>query len=186
MGGGSSTGASYATAAPAPAEAAPLPNASSSASSGSVLGKGAERRVEAVASTRATSSASGAAESHSWHGTQDGRIREKLMQAIRFRKKYLHQAAVVPPVDPAADTTRATLAAGKVMVMVDGVAEIPGVEGAATSSCCDRFACERFWSFIISKMSSQDQLGNRLRHAVWVPKLEPVRYGSAVPSKHTP
>ncbi|CAK9098497.1 unnamed protein product [Durusdinium trenchii] len=134
MGGGSSTGASYATAAPAPAEAAPLPNASSSASSGSVLGKGAERRVEAVASTRATSSASGAAESHSWHGTQDGRIREKLMQAIRFRKKYLHQAAVVPPVDPAADTTRATLAAGKVMVMVDGVAEIPGLELPAVPS----------------------------------------------------
>eukprot|EP00913_Durusdinium_trenchii_P021582 g20280.t1 len=56
------------------------------------------------------------------------------MQAIRFRKKYLHQAAVVPPVDPAADTTRATLAAGKVMVMVDGVAEIPGLELPAVPS----------------------------------------------------
>ena len=53
----------------------------------------------------------------------DEHIREKLMQAVRWRKKYLHEADVarvyageLPPLD------------GKVMVMVDGVAEVPGLE----------------------------------------------------------
>lgn len=59
------------------------------------------------------------------HGAHGGNevAREKLQQALRFRKKYLQQA------DPQrARATSEDVMTGKVMVMVDGVAEVPGLE----------------------------------------------------------